>query len=255
MLRLALILIASVLTIGFNIYAVSAPLYGVLTQEVSAENEVLFTPSGSTFAIWGIIYLGLISFSLYAIFAGQAKSEVLKKATPWYLLAAAANVIWLHFWHSRQIELSVVLMVVLLFSLIKVYSELKIGQHKHSWVRALLFNAPISIYLGWISVATIANVAIVLDKNEWNGFGVAPVTWTAIMIVIAGALGIYMQIKRGDFGYAAVILWGLFGIYTVRSEITLIANATTLMGLIILAAMVVTLLRMFLPKVSTSKKS
>jgi benzodiazapine receptor len=243
--RLLLITLAAIATIGFNIYAVQTPLYGVDTAQISEENETLLTPAGFTFAIWGVIYVGLISFSLYALIMRQGKSEVLRNAATGFVVAAIANIAWLHFWHSREFGAALVLMLALLTSLIQVHDALKIGIHKHGIVRSIFFNAPISVYLGWICVASIINVAIVLNQTSWDRFGLSPEVWAAIMIGVAAGLAILMLLQKRDFAFAGAISWGLYGIYAMNAAVAPIGNVIQIAGVLILAATLVALYQSF----------
>ena len=103
-------------------------------------------------------------------------------------------------------------MLGLLISLIVSYLRLNVGRTPVSTTEKWSVDIPFSIYLGWISVATIANITDYLYSINWDGFGIAPQTWAVIMIVVASLLGLIMTFARRDSGYAFVLAWSFAGI-------------------------------------------
>ena len=73
-----------------------------------------------------------------------------------------------------------------------------------------------SIYLGWISVATIANFAALLVDLNWNGFGIPGATWTVIMLAVATLLSVAMIWFRKDWAYTLVMIWAFIAILVKR---------------------------------------
>jgi len=210
------------LTILLNYLANALPLAGKTTGEVSGLYENLFAPAGFTFSIWGVIYLLLIIFMVY-----QSKGlfkPVNSTRTPsfyhrigyWFFISCLANSVWIFAWHHEVIWLSMVLMIVLLISLLKIYTRLGIGHRIVNHTERYLVHLPFSIYLSWISVATIANAAVLLVSIGWNGFDIHPEIWTSIMILVAAAITTTILITRKDLFFSLVILWAFFGIFVKR---------------------------------------
>jgi hypothetical protein len=237
-------IIAAVLTIIVNGLANAIPIGGKYTGELSDNIPNLFVPAGVTFAIWGVIYVLIIVFVIYL---GQDLFKKEKMTTPfiekisiYFILASVANIVWIFLWHYQQILYSLGAMLVLLASLLIIYLRLNIGKEKVSLKEKVCIHVPISIYLGWITVATIANVTAVLVTISWDGFGISQEIWTMTLIGIATLLTIVIILTRRDYAYTAVIIWALFGIYLKRSSFDPvygmkmdIAN-TALIGLVIL---------------------
>lgn len=228
------------LTILINILANALPFNGLDTATISDRNFTYFTPAGITFVIWGVIYLGWIGYFVYHWINVGKKSEWLSPAYPWFLLSCLANMTWLFLWHYEMLNLSVLVMVVLLISLIKVYLVTS-SREKPTTQEKLLIQSPISIYLGWISVATIANIASALTKIGWNGFGISEEVWSAIMISVAVILGILMLVRQKDYVYVLVLIWSAFGIaINFRADSSIVFTTAVLGILVLLGGMVVT---------------
>lgn len=192
-----------------NALANILPINGYTTGELSALYPNLFVPAGFTFSIWGVIYLGLTGFSIYQLFrADVARSQI----GPLFFLNAVLNCGWILAWHHRMLVLSVFIMLGLLFTLIAIYRRLDIGQSQVSTAERWLVHAPFSIYLAWISIATVANITALLVAGNWAQFGLPANFWAAAMIFTAGLIGLYMLYRVGDWLFALVLLWSFFGI-------------------------------------------
>jgi hypothetical protein len=212
-LKKALIILGTLLTIGINMAAILLPLNGVTTKEVSDSFEVYFVPAGYVFSIWSIIYLALIAFSYYQARLKGDEYKIVNKILPWFLLSNLANCIWLFTWHYQFFFTGLLLMLILLASLLVIYVMLIRAKASELPKRADLFlQLPFSIYLGWISVATIANVTNVLHLLDWNGWGISGQMWAALLIIVAGVLAVTMMLRHKDYAYAAVIVWAVTGI-------------------------------------------
>jgi len=181
-----------------------------------------FVPAGFTFSIWGIIYLLLIAFMLYQAYQYFKKDmdtmENILAIGPWFLISGLANAAWIIAWHYEFIVLSLMIMILLLSSLIKINHELNIGR-PHTMKDNVLVLLPFSVYLGWISVATIANVTTLLVSFGWQGGGISSYFWAIILMVVATLLGILMIFRKQDIAFALVIIWALYGIYSKQVAI------------------------------------
>jgi hypothetical protein len=204
--------LAALLTIVFNGLANALPLNGQTTGEISDRFQVYFTPAGYVFAIWGLIYIGIIVFAVYQARPSQRENRRLQALSYWFVLASAANIAWLFLWHYEQFPLTLVAMLVLLAALIMSYQRLRIGQVNVSTAEKWSVHVPFSIYLGWITVATIANVTILLDYLNWNGFGLSAEYWLAIVLIAALLITSIISFFRNDTAFTLVIVWAFIGI-------------------------------------------
>lgn len=213
LIRRLLVLLATLATITINALANILRYNNLGTGEVSAQFDNYFVPAGYVFAIWGVIYIGLLLYSIYQVLPAQAENPTLKAIAPAYVVSALANCIWLFLWHYLKIEFTIVFMVVILACLLVVYLRLNVGRSHVSNAMRWLVHVPFSIYLGWISVATIANASALLSHLDppWTGWGISPAAWTIIVMAVAMLLAFLMAAIRQDTAYNLVIIWALVG--------------------------------------------
>jgi len=204
--------VSLLLTIAVNGLANALPLNGLTTGEISDRFDVYFVPAGYVFSIWGVIYLALAAFAIYQALPGQRANPRLRRMGYLFPLSCLANVAWLFLWHYEVFPLTIVAMVTLLLLLITIYLRLGIGRTEVPTSEMWLVRVPFSIYLGWVTVATIANATSLLDYLNWSAWGISPEVWTAIMLAVATALTAAVTFTRGDVAYGAVIVWAFAGI-------------------------------------------
>lgn len=174
-----LLMIASfMIMLAVNALAAATPVIGGrLTSEVSDKYPTLITPAGYVFSIWSIIYLLLGVFVVYHVLPGRDREEVVEKIWRLFVLNCLLNASWILIWNYEQVVYSVILMFLILASLIAIYKRLKIGRVPADLRVKLTTHLPFSVYLGWITVATAANVAAALVSLGWDGFGLPQETW------------------------------------------------------------------------------
>jgi hypothetical protein len=211
-LRQIAVVLVTLITIAINVLADALPINGLNTGKISDTFHVYFVPAGYVFAIWGIIYIGMIAYAVYQALPAQRENPRLQATGWWVVLGGLANSVWIFLWHYEQFVGTLGAMLILLATLIAVYQRLGIGQTKVSTGETWAVRVPFSIYLGWITVATVANVSDVLDFLKWNQFGISDAAW---MVIILGAVLVIaglMNFLRRDVAYALVLLWALAGI-------------------------------------------
>lgn len=217
-----------------NYLSNALPLNGRTAGEISDSLPSYFTPAGYTFSIWGLIYLTLLGFIVYQGLPAQRQRPFLRRIGWLFVASSAANIAWLFAWHYGYYALSLLVMVVLLLTLIAIYLRLNIGrQEEISWAKRLFVHLPFSLYLGWITVATIANSASVLAYWGWDGFGIAGQVWSATMMLVAVLVAGLLLFNRRNVAYAAVLVWALFGIRSAFPDEPLIANTALLASALI----------------------
>jgi hypothetical protein len=216
-------LLGFILTIVLNGLANALPINGKTTGELSDAYPNLFVPAGFTFSIWAVIYLALLAFVIYQLKeAFSAKSETngfISKIGIFFFLSSLANSSWIVAWHYQYVALSLLIMLCIFFTLLQIYQRLQIGLVSVSKTEKWLVHVPFSIYLGWITVATIANTTALLVDLDWNGFGVAPEIWATIVIVVGALIGSRVVQDRKDVAYGLVIVWAYYGIISKRMSI------------------------------------
>ncbi|CZQ99517.1 Hypothetical protein Tpal_2383 [Trichococcus palustris] len=201
--------------IAVNAMANALPINGINTGAVSDAYPNLFAPAGLTFAIWGLIYLLLAGYTLYqfGLFQGDkstVKTELLRKVNIVFSISSLANFCWIFSWHYRIIPLSMLLMLVILACLIYINGIIKKEQLSNK--EKLFIKLPFSIYFGWITVATIANMTTLLVAVGWNGFGISEPIWTVAILITGLLIGSVTMILNRDVAYGFVLVWAYAGI-------------------------------------------
>ncbi len=233
--------VAFVLMIVVNGLAGSTTvLGGVTSADVSDMYPTLITPAGFTFAIWGIIYILLLLFTVYQLLPKNRDKPFLQQIGLFFALSSVFNISWLFLWHYDYVTYSLVLMAALLASLILVYLRLGIGKTTVSLKEMAFVQLPFSVYLGWISIATIANVSVALTAVGWDGWGIEASAWAVAIICVALLLSLAVLVTRKDVAYCFVVVWALLGILIKQSEQESIVLASEIGIVLLLAAIGVT---------------
>lgn len=236
-------LVTVIIALTVNILASALPLNGQNTGEISDRFQVYFVPAGYVFAIWGIIYIGWIAFIIYQFRASQKESPRLRRLGYLFALSNLANAAWLFSWHYNYFGLSVIIMLTLLGLLIASYLRLDVNRTSVSPAERWSVDIPFSVYLGWITVATVANVTDLLYLIEWSGFGIAPQVWAVIMIVVASVVGFLMTLTRRDAAYLFVLVWSFIGIAVKQAATANVATTAWIAASLMLVAVVYSLTR------------
>jgi hypothetical protein len=231
-------LIGFIATVIVNFLAVLLPIGGNTTQELSDALPNLFVPAGITFSIWTFIYIFLGLFSVYQIRDIFKKDKIemkfLDDISYFFIIGSLANITWIIVWHYQLVPLSLIFMIILLISLILIYIKLNIGRSEVSKMEKVAVHIPFSIYLGWITVATIANVTAVLVFLGVSGFGALAEILTILVIAVAVFITFAMLLLRKDYAYSLVIIWSLLGIFIKQIVPTLTVAITALVSMILI---------------------
>ncbi len=207
--------LALLITIAINYVSNTGMLNGNTMKTVSDQYFNFFTPAGYAFSIWGLIYLGLIGFVCYtgrSIFNGKDTEPLLLKIGWWFVVSCLANSLWVVVWLYEYTGLSVIIMGVLLLSLLKIIVNTRMELDYHPTKTYIFVFWPFALYSGWVSVAIIANLAAWLTKINWTGWGISEVSWTIIIVLVAGLINIYMIRTRNLREFAVVGIWGLVAV-------------------------------------------
>lgn len=215
----ALNIIGLLITLAVNYLANALPINGLDTGAVAALYPNLFVPAGYAFSIWGVIYFLLLAFVVYQArgwWDSSVDETYLSAIGPWFFYSCLCNAAWILAWHYLQPLIALGLMLALLFCLIQVYLRLK--QYPPGGRFRWIVRLPFRLYLGWISVATIANTTALLVHYDWQPPLLSEAGWAAAMVGVATALGAYFIWKLGDRIYPLVIIWAITAIYVGRTQ-------------------------------------
>jgi hypothetical protein len=214
-----------VLALTVNILASALPLNGQNTGAISDRFQIYFVPAGYVFAIWGVIYIGWIAFAIYQFLPSQKENPRLRRLSYLFALSGIANAAWLFCWHYNQFGLSVLVMLTLLALLIASYLRLDVDRPVVSATEHWCVDVPFSVYLGWITVATVANISDFLFSISWSGWSITAQSWAVIMIAVASLIGLLMALTRKDDAYLFVLVWSFVGIAVKQTSSSLVMNS------------------------------
>jgi hypothetical protein len=207
--------VSYVLMVVVNGLANALPINNRSTGAISDAYPNLFAPAGLTFSIWGLIYLLLAGYTLYqfGLFQsdkGKGRVELFQRIGLYFILSSLANIAWIFAWHYDFIGVSVLIMSVILFSLIKIADIL--NKEKLSLKEKAFIHVPFSVYFGWITVAAIANITIFLVSINWNGFRISDQIWTVVVLLAGLLIGSIRMWKDKNIAYGLVFVWAYAGI-------------------------------------------
>ena len=236
--------------IAVNALANILPINGYNTGQISAFYPNAFVPAGFTFSIWGVIYLLLLSYTIgftYYSIKGQQHPKAfifIERINTYFLLTCIFNMSWIIAWHYLQIELSVLIMLLFLITLIQLFLKSNTIARDLTLTQRFILQTPFIVYLGWISVATIANTTALLVAYKWTALCIAPVYWSASMILIALLLAVLMLKKFKAVPFALVVTWALWGIKASQGSVyPLIQSITTVSVACLFVMIAITLIK------------
>ena len=215
-------ILALIGTIIINYLSNTGLFNGNTMATVSARYQNYFTPAGYAFSIWGLIYIGLLTFVIYqgrSLFKEAADGWPAREIGWWFVISCIANSLWVFAWLYDYTGLSVIIMIILLISLIKIILNTRMELDDLPLKKIAFVWWPFCIYSGWISVALIADIAAWLTKIKWDGFGISGIAWTIIMIIIAGIINLFMTWNRNMREYALVAAWALIAIAVANRNV------------------------------------
>ena len=213
-------LIGFVATVVVNALANILPINGRTTGELSDQYPNLFVPAGFTFSIWGLIYVLIGIFVIYhfmrAIRNDVSNSSAVVRIGPLFFISSLANIGWIYAWHYQILPLSLGFILLLLGCLIAIYLRLGIGRPDAIKSEKYLVHIPFSVYLGWITIATIANTTALLVDANWGALGLGEQFWAVAVIAVGLAITLAVLFTRRDIFYCLVVDWALIGILVKR---------------------------------------
>jgi hypothetical protein len=206
--RQLVVIVAVLATILVNMAAVLLPLNGLTTKQLADRYDVYFVPAAYVFSIWTLIYVGLLAYAVYQAKRDRRDDPVQAAIALPFVLSSAANIAWIFLWQYEHPVASLAAIVVLLLSLVAVYLRLAGRGRPALGLERWSVDAVFSIYLGWVSVATIAAVAVALTVVHWSGWGLSGPAWTVIMMAVGVALAAAAALREADW----LFVWAFAGI-------------------------------------------
>lgn len=230
-------LLSVLLVIAVNYISQAIRINETTIGEVSNKYFNLFTPAGYAFAIWGLIFLALLAYGIFQVrraFFSDKQSDFIEQTGYWFLLANLLNCTWVFAFAYEYTGLSVIIMLGILISLIKIILNTNMERWDAPIATIAFVWWPICLYSGWIAVATIANISAYLSKLGWEGGFLSESAWTIVMILVATVLNLIIIKTRNMREFAAVGIWALVAIYIRHKDEMETIAYTALAGSVIL---------------------
>jgi hypothetical protein len=229
-------------TVVVNALAIILPINNKTIGELSDLYPNLFTPANLTFAIWGLIYVLLAIFVVYQLIPSvkrdTQKVYFVQRIGPLFFISCLSNIGWIYAWHYEMVALSLVLMLILFGSLLAIYLRLNIGKSEAPKAEKYLVHLPFSVYLGWITIATIANATALLVNINWNAWGLGEQFWAVAVIIVGIAIALSILFTRKDIFYCLVVDWALLGILLKRLSATTVPEQSVVVVTIVGLALI-----------------
>ena len=209
-----------------NILADVIPLNGHTTVELFHQFKIFFSPADYVYSLKILVYILLIGFAVFQFVPkSRGDEEKLDKIFPHFMIICVSKILWLFLWHYEQFVFTLIIMFVILRSTLQINYILYLKKQSSNKIARMLMYAPFSVYLGWITITTIANATGLLWLIGWGGLTVYEGGWTTLMIVVSGVLGVIKILRDRDGFFPAVIIWVVIGIYVKFPEVALIRYA------------------------------
>lgn len=219
--RQILVVLATAGVIIVNYLSGTGYINNATVGDVADKYPTLVTPAGYAFSIWGLIYLGMILFSVYQALPSQSANPHFLRARTIYIASCAANCAWIYFWLHERILIATAVIFILLAALAFINLNLKgANSNAETW----LVRVPFGIYFGWVTVASILNAAIALVFAGVEASNTTATVWACALIAVAAILGVLIRVKLGIGVYAVTVAWALTAIAVKQSGRTLIVT-------------------------------
>ena len=206
-----LVLASTVLMITLNSLPASV-FNGQSNAVMSRRYQTLITPAGYAFAIWGLIFIGVLGYAIYQVMPAQRSNPRFSAAAPWVIANMVFNGFWTVIFGQEWIALATVVIIADLVTLYKIVDALNINHVRVSSMETWLARVPFSIYFGWLTVATTVCIAFFLKANGFNAFGLGDQTWAVLILVVALGIGAVVFNKYRNVAYILVFTWAYYAI-------------------------------------------
>lgn len=221
-----------------NVLSSMIPFGGQTNADVSAKYPTLITPEGYAFSIWGLIYLTMAVFAVFQFFKGK-EVRFYKLIWPYFMVNVVANSLWLVAFQNEWLIVSLVFMAIILWSLIAIFKIFYRVKGSLGTTKRYFFHVPFGLYFGWVSLAAVVNVAVVLASFDLPFFSNNEGLFALIMIAIATALALIVLVSQKDFIYPFAVLWGLVAIYVRQMDEPMAMYAAKFGSIALIAALLV----------------
>ncbi|WP_338874177.1 TspO/MBR family protein [Spirosoma sp. SC4-14] len=250
-LRQPLVVISVIFLIVMNYLSNAGAFGGRTNKEISDQYHTLITPAGYAFAIWGLIFLGLLAFAIYQATPSQRTNPRFRAIGVWVIINAVCNAIWSPLFNTEHIGLALIVILVMLTSLVIIEQQLlekgnvpllptdpdeTLPESAASPMETWLARIPFSIYFGWLTVATILNVAVFLKATDFSLMGLSEQTWAIAILIVGLVVGAIVFNRFRSVAYILVFAWAYAAIAVEQQgigQIPLVAGAGAIVAIVL----------------------
>lgn len=249
------LVVFSVVTMIVMNYLSNARVFGGTTNgAISDKYHTLITPAGYAFSIWGLIFLGLLAFAVYQALPSQRTNPRFRAIGWLVVINTLANAIWSPLFNNELIGIALLVILVMLGTVALIEHRLLVSRRfdrqelsvvapdpdatlpesaapvAETW----LARIPFSIYFGWLTVATILNVAVYLKATDFSLLGLSETTWAWAVLVVGLVVGAIVFNRFRSVAYILVFSWAYLAIAREQTEydsVRLVAYAGAVVAL------------------------
>ena len=212
--RLLPVAVAACLYVNY-LYNAHPPAGALSNGAMSARHPTLLTPAGYAFSIWGVIFTGLVGYTVWQLLPAQRDSPLALEINGLLTWAVLATTSWTLVFSYGLIGTSLPVMLLILLLLAQAYGRARrvvLAGRAPGWPVWFL-----SLYLGWIMLATVLNFIFGLRDGfglEWSA--TANVAASYALLAVAAGLGVGLAGRGRDALLPLPIAWGLVGTWRAQ---------------------------------------
>ena len=234
-------ILALVIVIVVNYLANALPNNGVKTRDISDKYFNEFAPANITFSIWAVIYTLIMALMIWQFIGrNHLKTNAIKSYSIWFIMNCVLNACWLFAWHNEAFVITMILMIGILLTLVKL-NEIEREDISPYTPSKWLLQSTFGIYLGWICIATIANFTTFLVSIHFNKWGLSDTFWTGGVIGIGSITAALLVLRFKNIYIGLAVIWALIGIAIRQNQLhghfTAISWAALTYGLAVVSSL------------------
>ena len=232
---------ALVVVVLVNYLANALPINGVKTADISNKYFNEFAPANLTFSIWAVIYSLIIGVMIWQyVNANEAKNKAISQFSTYFIANCLFNAAWLFAWHYEIFVLTIILMLGILYTLVQL-NRIESKEFPTDLPTKWLLQSGFGVYLGWICIATIANITTFLVSLNFNKLGLTDTFWTGTVIGIGSITAAMLVVRYKNMYIGFAVIWALIGIVIRQNQLhghfTAISWAALTYGLAVVASL------------------
>ncbi|MFV0387577.1 MAG: hypothetical protein ACK5NT_02385 [Pyrinomonadaceae bacterium] len=223
-----LVACATFAVVATNYIATKGMIGGTTPNEISEKYPTILTPSDYTFRIWGLIFLGVVAFTVYQFIREGSKNIAQIRLLS--ICVAAVNIAWIFCWQTERILLSTIAIIVLLIILIKINT---LSANLEPTIEKVTVKIPFSIYFGWVSIVAVINILVYMRSIGISLDGTGAVYAATAFVILFTVIAFYIKEKLDIPFFALAVVWAFAGIGIKQSGNTALVIACGI-GVIVL---------------------